>query len=311
MLIKLGHDVVVVDNLSNGRLDNIQHLLDHENFKFHELDVINLDSIKPIFEDVDWVFHLAGMADIVPSIENPKAYYDCNVTGTFNVLESSRAAGVKKIVYAASSSSYGIPDHYPTPETADIRPQYPYALTKYMGEELVLHWSQTYNIPAIALRLFNVYGPRSRTTGAYGAVFGVFLSQKMHNKPFTVVGDGTQTRDFTYVTDVALAFLKAAESSVTNIALNVGSDNHYSVNKLVELLGGSVIHIPKRPGEPDCTYADTKEIYKLLNWKAEVSFEDGVANMLKHLDDWKEAPVWEPESIKQATAAWFEYLGDK
>jgi len=311
LLIKLGHDVVVVDNLSNGRLDNIQHLLDHENFKFHELDVINLDSIKPIFEDVDWVFHLAGMADIVPSIENPKAYYDCNVTGTFNVLESSRAAGVKKIVYAASSSSYGIPDHYPTPETADIRPQYPYALTKYMGEELVLHWSQTYNIPAIALRLFNVYGPRSRTTGAYGAVFGVFLSQKMHNKPFTVVGDGTQTRDFTYVTDVALAFLKAAESSVTNIALNVGSDNHYSVNKLVELLGGSVIHIPKRPGEPDCTYADTKEIYKLLNWKAEVSFEDGVANMLKHLDDWKEAPVWEPESIKQATAAWFEYLGDK
>jgi len=310
-LIKLGHDVVVVDNLSNGRLDNIQHLLDHENFKFHELDVINLDSIKPIFEDVDWVFHLAGMADIVPSIENPKAYYDCNVTGTFNVLESSRAAGVKKIVYAASSSSYGIPDHYPTPETADIRPQYPYALTKYMGEELVLHWSQTYNIPAIALRLFNVYGPRSRTTGAYGAVFGVFLSQKMHNKPFTVVGDGTQTRDFTYVTDVALAFLKAAESSVTNIALNVGSDNHCSVNKLVELLGGSVIHIPKRPGEPDCTYADTKEIYKLLNWKAEVSFEDGVANMLKHLDDWKEAPVWEPESIKQATAAWFEYLGDK
>ena len=183
VLINSGHTVVVIDNLSNGRKQNIQHLLTNDNFTFHELDILNLENIKPLFMDVDWVFHLAGMADIVPSIENPKEYYDCNVTGTFNVLESSRAGRVKKIVYAASSSSYGIPDHYPTAETAEIRPQYPYALTKYMGEELVMHWSQTYNIPAIALRLFNVYGPRSRTTGAYGAVFGVFLSQKIHKKP--------------------------------------------------------------------------------------------------------------------------------
>ena len=255
------------------------------------------------------MFHLAGMADIVPSIENPQKYYDCNVTGTFNVLEASRAAGVKKIVYAASSSSYGIPDNYPTTETADIRPQYPYALTKYMGEELVMHWAQAYNISAIALRLFNVYGPRSRTTGAYGAVFGVFLAQKKHNKPFTVVGDGTQTRDFTYVTDVAKAFVRAAEVSETGISLNVGSDNHYSVNQLVDLLEGEVIYVPKRPGEPDCTYADTTKIHKILNWKTEVSFKDGVAEMLTSLDDWKDAPVWEPDTIKQATEVWFEYLG--
>jgi len=310
LLLKLGHEVVVIDNLSNGRLENITHLINNINFKFNELDIINLEEIKPVFKEIDWVFHLAGMADIVPSIENPKAYYDCNVTGTFNVLESSRAAGVKKIVYAASSSSYGIPDSYPTSESADIRPQYPYALTKYMGEEMVMHWSQTYNIPAIALRLFNVYGPRSRTTGAYGAVFGVFLSQKIHKKPFTVVGDGTQTRDFTYVTDVAKAFLKAAEATATGISLNVGSDNHYSVNRLVELLEGEVTYVPKRPGEPDCTFADTIKIHALLNWKAEVTFEEGVTEMLAHLDAWKDAPVWEPETIKQATAAWFEYLGE-
>jgi len=310
LLIKDGHEVVVIDNLSNGRLDNIQHLIKHKSFKFHELDIINLTDIKPIFKDIDWVFHLAGMADIVPSIENPKAYYDCNVTGTFNVLESSRVAGVKKIVYAASSSSYGIPDNYPTPETADIRPQYPYALTKYMGEELMFHWGQTYNLPVISLRLFNVYGPRSRTTGAYGAVFGVFLSQKIHNKPFTVVGDGTQTRDFTYVTDVAAAFIKAAQISATGVALNVGSDNHYSVNRLVELLGGEVVYVPKRPGEPDCTFADTTKIHDVLDWQPKVSFEEGVANMLTHLDDWKDAPVWNPDTIKQATAAWFEYLGE-
>jgi UDP-glucose 4-epimerase len=179
-----------------------------------------------------------------------------------------------------------------------------------MGEELVMHWSQTYNIPSVVLRLFNVYGPRSRTTGAYGAVFGVFLSQKIHNKPYTVVGDGTQTRDFTYVTDVAAAFLRAAETTTTSVALNVGSDNHYSVNRLVELLEGEVTYVPKRPGEPDCTYADTTRIHEVLNWKTKVSFEDGVAEMLTHLDDWKDAPVWEPDTIKQATKVWFEYLGD-
>ena len=310
LLIASEHEVVVIDNLSNGRKSNIEHLLKKKNFIFHKLDITNMDDIEPIFVNVDWVFHLAGMADIVPSIESPKEYYDCNVTGTFNVVEASRIAGVKKIVYAASSSSYGIPDNYPTAETADIRPQYPYALTKYMGEELVMHWSQTYNIPSVVLRLFNVYGPRSRTTGAYGAVFGVFLSQKIHNKPYTVVGDGTQTRDFTYVTDVAAAFLRAAETTTTSVALNVGSDNHYSVNRLVELLEGEVTYVPKRPGEPDCTYADTTRIHEVLNWKTKVSFEDGVVEMLTHLDDWKDAPVWEPDTIKQATKVWFEYLGD-
>jgi len=177
-----------------------------------------------------------------------------------------------------------------------------------MGEELIMHWTQTYSIPAIALRLFNVYGPRSRTTGAYGAVFGVFLSQKLHNKPFTVVGDGTQTRDFTYVTDVAEAFVKAAESDKSGIALNVGSDQHYSVNRLVELLGGEVTHIPKRPGEPDCTFADTTLIHQILEWKTKVSFEEGVAIMLEQLENWRDAPVWNPESIKDATAAWFDCL---
>ena len=311
LLINLEHQVVVIDNLSNGRVNNIKHLIGNKSFDFYKLDITKFEDIKPIFKDIDWVFHLAGMSDIVPSIEKPKDYYDCNVTGTFNVLEASRTAKVKKIVYAASSSSYGIPDTYPTDETADIRPQYPYALTKHMGEELVMHWSKTYNIPAVSLRLFNVYGPRSRTTGAYGAVFGVFLSQKIHNKPYTVVSDGEQTRDFTYVNDVAAAFLKAAESQLTGIPLNVGSDNHYSVNKLVELLGGDVVYIPKRPGEPDCTYADASQIHNKLNWKAKVSFEDGVSYMLEHLDDWKDAPVWNPDTIKQATATWFECLGDK
>lgn len=311
LLLAKGHDVVALDNLSCGRLANLHDFERHEHFRFVQADIRDLSGMRPAFAGIDWVFHLAGLADIVPSIEQPAQYFSTNVGGTFNVLECAREQGVKRIVYAASSSSYGIPDAYPTPESSPIRPQYPYALTKYMGEELVLHWAQTYKIPALSLRLFNVYGPRSRTTGAYGAVFGVFLAQKLNSKPYTVVGDGKQTRDFTYVTDVAEAFIAAAASSLTGEAMNVGSGNHYSVNRLVELLGGPVVHIPKRPGEPDCTFADTARIRQRLGWAPRVSFEEGVKRMLERLEDWRDAPVWDPASIHQATASWFRYLGNE
>lgn len=309
LLLSRGHDVVAVDSLACGRLNNFAAFEKHPRFRFIKTDIRDFASLRPAFQGIEWVFHLAGLADIVPSIEQPGDYYSTNVTGTFNVLECAREHGVKRLVYAASSSSYGIPEIYPTPETSPIQPQYPYALTKYIGEELVLHWAQTYKLPALSLRLFNVYGPRSRTTGAYGAVFGVFLAQKLNGKPFTVVGDGKQTRDFTFVTDVAEAFLKAAESKLSGEAMNVGSNNHYSVNRLVELLGGDVVHIPKRPGEPDCTFADVSKIRRLLGWQTQVSFEEGVRRMLERLEDWRDAPVWDPNSINKATASWFRYLG--
>jgi len=311
LLISEGHEVVAMDNLTSGRMSNLKAVASHPHFRFIKADIRDLASLKSIFDNVDWVFHLAGLADIVPSIEMPAQYFSTNVTGTFNVLECARTAGVKRFLYAASSSSYGIPDIYPTPESSPIKPQYPYALTKYMGEELVLHWARVYKLPAISLRLFNVYGTRSRTTGAYGAVFGVFLAQKLNGRPFTVVGDGTQTRDFTYVTDVADAFLRAAESQVSGEAMNVGSGNHYSVNRLVELLGGAIEHIPKRPGEPDCTFAEVTKIKQLLGWEAQISFEKGVGRMLANINDWKDAPVWDPSSIGNATEVWFRYLGEQ
>ncbi len=174
-LLALGHQGVIVDDLSSGRLKNLETFQHHPALSFHRVDIRTCDQLKPCFVGVDWVFHLAGLADIVPSIETPDLYFGTNVQGTFHVLECARAAKTKRFIYAASSSSYGIPEVYPTPETAVISPQYPYALTKYMGEELVLHWARTYRLPALSLRLFNVYGPRSRTTGAYGAVFGVVL----------------------------------------------------------------------------------------------------------------------------------------
>lgn len=299
--------VRVIDNYSTGRPENLAHVAGQVDLV--EADFAKSGSWQKLFQDVDWVFHLGALADIVPSIQRPMDYFQANVDGTFNVLEAAKNAGVKRFVYAASSSCYGIPEKYPTSEGADISPQYPYALTKRLGEELVMHWAQLYNLPAIALRLFNVYGPRSRTSGTYGAVLGVFLAQKLANKPFTVVGDGTQTRDFTYVTDVANAFLTAAQSSACAEIFNVGSGETVSVNRLVELLGGEVTYIPKRPGEPDCTYADITKIRRDLKWQPKVDIKQGVDNVLANIDYWKSAPVWTPATIATATQDWFKYLG--
>lgn len=308
LLLEKGHRVTVLDNFSTGRPQNLSHIKRGAGFALRKADVSDLGAIKRYFKGVDWVFHLAALADIVPSITDPGAYHRSNVDGTFSVLEAARLAGVGRFVYTASSSCYGLPDRFPTPETSPVRPEYPYALTKYLGECCALHWARVYGLPVVSLRLFNVYGPRSRTSGTYGAVFGVFLAQKLAGKPFTVVGDGRQTRDFTFVSDVARAFLAAAESDVSGEIFNVGSGDTYSVNRLTELLGGEKIHIPKRPGEPDRTFADISKIKKTLGWKPEVDLARGVKVLLENLDYWRAAPVWTPAKIEDATRAWFRYL---
>lgn len=183
LLVSQGHEVIALDNLASGRLKNLCAVEANPKFRFFKADIRDKHALESAFVGVDWVFHLAGLADIVPSIEMPEQYFSTNVTGTLNVLECAKEHGVKRVIYAASSSSYGIPDACPTDESSPIKPQYPYALTKYMGEELVLHWSQVYGLPGVSLRLFNVYGTRSRTTGTYGAVFGVFLAQNSTSVP--------------------------------------------------------------------------------------------------------------------------------
>lgn len=308
-LLAEGHRVLVVDNFATGRRENLAGFADHPGLTVETADVADFGRIRPLLEGKDWVFHLAGLADIVPSIQRPMDYHAANVDGTISVLEAARLGGVRRFLYAASSTCYGLPDLVPTPETAPIRPMFPYALTKYMGEEYVLAWHRIYGLPAVSLRLFNVFGPRSRTSGTYGAVFGVFLAQKLAGKPFTVVGDGTQTRDFTYVTDVAEAFLRAAESEVAGEIFNVGSGGTYSVNTLVNLIGGEIAYVPKRPGEPDCTFADTGKICHMLDWQPTVGFEQGVSNMLEHIELWRHAPVWDTASVQEATRDWFKYLG--
>lgn len=309
MLLKAGDEVTVIDNYSTGRPQNLDHLADFNTLKIVEANIADLQTIAPHFDGIDRVFHIAALADIVPSIQQPLEYHQSNVEGTVSVLEASRAAGIKRFVYAASSSCYGIPDNYPTSEDAPARPQYPYALTKYVGEQYVMHWAQIYGLPAVSCRFFNVYGPRSRTSGTYGAVFGVFLKQKLEGQPYTIVGDGEQTRDFTYVTDICSALVAAAESDYSGEVFNVGTGNPQSVNKLTDLLGGEKTYIPKRPGEPDCTQADNTKITKLLGWKPQVTFEEGVRNMIDNIQYWADAPLWTPDKIEVATKDWFELLG--
>jgi len=309
-LIEKGHQVCVLDNLSSGRKENLGHIQDRDNLKIVECDISEDGNWRNKFDGVDWVFHLAALADIVPSIQKPEAYFKSNVDGTFNVLQASKLHGVKRFIYTASSSCYGIPDKLPVKETDPIKPQYPYALTKRLGEELVLHWGRIYKLPVLSLRLFNVYGLRSRTSGAYGAVFGVFLAQKLAGRPFTVVGDGSQTRDFTNVKDVARAFITAVESNKVNQIYNVGSDKEVSVNHIVELLEGERVEIPKRPGEPDRILADITKIKNELGWSPRVSIEEGVAELLKNIDYWRNAPVWEPDTVAEQTKDWFKYLGN-
>ena len=308
LLIAEGYRVHVIDNLTGGRLQNLDQHKNNSELVFENRDIRDLEASDPLFKEAQYVFHFAGIGDLVPSIEQPLDYVSTNTMGTFRVLEAARQAGVAKFVYAASSTCYGFAD-VPTREDAPISPQYPYALSKYMGEEAVLHWGKVYKLPVVSIRIFNAYGTRSRTSGAYGAVFGVFLAQKLAGKPFTVVGDGTQRRDFLYVTDVARAFFAAARSDRVSVIYNVGAGAPQSVNRLVELLGdGQVVHLPKRPGEPDSTWADITKIGSELGWKPTVTFEEGVGRMLENIDYWRQAPVWDEASIAQATKQWFKYL---
>lgn len=308
-LLARGRKVKVIDNLSVGRRANLAHQADNAHLTVVEGDVADRALVRREMAGIERVFHLAALADIVPSIEKPLAYFDANVAGTFSVLEAARAEGVKRLVYTASSSCYGLADIVPTPEDAPKSPRYPYALTKYLGEEAVLHWAEVYGMPAVSVRFFNIYGPRARTSGSYGAVFGVFLAQLVAGKPLTVVGDGTQTRDFTFVSDAVAGVLAVADSPYSGEAFNIGTGAPVSVNRLVELLGARQISsLPKRPGEPDVTCADISKIRDRLGWRARVSIEEGVAVMLQNIDAWRDAPVWTQSTIEKATEDWFKYL---
>lgn len=307
LLISKNYEVRVIDNLSGGRLENLKQHKKNKNLIFKKIDINKMSINEKIFNNVNYVFHFAGKGDIAPSIEKPISYMTTNVIGTTNVLENCRNKKISKFIYAASSSCYGLAKT-PTKESHKISTQYPYALSKYLGEQTCMHWSKVYSIPVISIRIFNAYGLRVKTTGVYGAAFGVFLKQKLMNKPYTIVGDGKQKRDFLHVKDVAKAFYMASLSKYKNKVYNLGAGNPQKIIDLVKILKGPYKFIPKRPSEPKCTWADIKKFKKEIKWKPKISFEEGVTEMLNNIQNWKNAPLWDKKSIKKATNLWFKHL---
>ncbi len=310
LLLSKKYRVIVIDNFSGGHKRNLYHHRKNPLLKVVKMDICKIKSNSKIFKNVDYVFHFAGIGDVVPSIENPSKYMMTNIQGTIKILEASVYGKIKKFVYAASASCYGISKKIVN-EKHKISLEHPYALSKYLGEQSAFHWSKVYGLPVNAIRIFNAYGTRVRTTGAYGAVIGVFFKQKIENKPLTIVGNGKQSRDFVYVTDVARAFYAAAQTKISGRVYNVGTGNPKSVNFLANLVGGKKVFIPNRPGEPFTSRADIRKIKKELNWKPTINFKEGISIMIKEIYKWKDAPLWTPKKIKSSTKNWFKYLSKK
>lgn len=276
-LINDGHMVTVIDNLSTGFRKNL-----HMEAEFVESDIANLDSIKPIFKNKDFVFHVAALPRISRSIEDPAGTFRANVTGTLNVLLAARDAGVGRVIYSASSSAYGLQNKLPLTEDMPSRPLNPYALSKYVGEELCSEFTQFYGLDTISLRYFNVYGPRMDTEGDYATVIGKFLRMKAEDLPLTIVGDGKQTRDFTHVGDVVEANVLASRINDRGDIFNIGAGDNHSVQEIADIIGGEHVYIPPRSGEVQDTLADISKAKRILGWEPKISLKEGINQLINN-----------------------------
>jgi len=309
-LLAKNFKVFGLDNLSTGKYKNLFEAKKNKNFKFFNIDIKNIEKIKKkiIKHNIDYVFHFAGSGELIPSIDKPLEYFNNNSLNTVILLEFLRKNfNLKKFVYAASSSCYGVVNGKPK-ENTKIKTEHPYAFSKYIGELACLHWSAVFKIPVVSIRIFNAYGPRSRTTNVYGAVIGVFLKQKLSNYPLTIVGDGKQKRDFLYISDLCRAFYLVATSKIKNDIFNLGSGNSKSVNYLSSLISKKVKFIPWRPGEPKFIEANISKIKKKINWKPKTTLKFGIKKVLKDIDFWKNAPLWTQSKITKATSNWMKFL---
>jgi UDP-glucose 4-epimerase len=272
-LVVEGFDVHVIDNLSGGKKENV-----NKKARLHIADITDFKKIKPIFKRAEYVFHLAALPRVQYSIEHPDITNEANVKGTLNVLMAANDAGVKKVIYSASSSAYGDQKVMPLKEDMDANPKSPYGLQKYIGEMYCKLFSEVYGLPTVSLRYFNVYGPRQSAEGAYALVIAKFLKQKAEGKPMTITGNGKQTRDFTHVSDIARANVLAMKSKKVGKgeAINIGCGRNQSVNKIAELIGGKTAYIPARL-EPKDTLADNKLAKKLIGWTPKVKIEEGIS----------------------------------
>ena len=262
-LIKQNVEVIVIDDLSTGFKKNV-----NPKATLHVLDISrHKTQIEKLMVGVDVVFHLAALARVQPSIEDPQTFNKVNIEGTLNVLFAAYKAGVKRVVYSASSSAYGDAKKFPTPEEYPTNPLSPYGLQKYVGEQYCKMFSEVYGLDTVSLRYFNVYGERMNLEGAYCLVLGIFAKQMLEGKPLTINNDGEQRRDFTYVGDVVEANILAATHSepLLGDVFNIGNGNNFSVNEVADMLGGEKIY-GNKVLEPFQTLADNSKALLKLNW---------------------------------------------
>ena len=274
-LIERGFAVHVMDDLSGGKRENV-----NPRAEFHQVDIRDFEKLAPIFNGTKYVFHTAALPRVQPSIQDPRKTNDINVNGTLNVLVAARDAGVKRVVYSASSSAYGNQDTLPLREDMEARPMSPYGLQKYIGELKCRLFNIVYGLETVSLRYFNVYGPRAPVEGAYALVVGKFLDQRKKGEPLSVVPDGKQSRDFTHVRDVVRANILAAESDKVGKGevINIGGGHNRTVFEIAELIGGPWKFVEPRL-EPRHTLADITRARELLGWEPQVKFEEGIGEL--------------------------------
>lgn len=282
LLIEEGHEVLVIDNLSTGKESNV-----NKKAKLKILDISHHSSFEILVNSIsgyDGIFHLAALARVQPSIEQPHEFNKVNVNGTLFVLDAAVKAGIKRVVYSASSSAYGDAEVFPTPENHPTDPLSPYGLQKLIGEQYCRVFHHCYGLETVSLRYFNVFGERQVLKGAYCLVMGIFAQQRLNNKPMTITGNGEQRRDFTYVKDVCKANLLAmtSENVGSGDVINIGNGDNRSINQIADLIGGDKKYVEKRL-EPYQTLADNSKAKKLLNWSPTVSVEDWIPKYKKDL----------------------------
>ena len=276
-LLDLGHEVVVIDNEYSDAHDQFYWNDKAENYKY---DICDYENTRPLYDGVDYVFHIAAEARIQPAIENPIRAVTINSVGTCTVLQCAREAGVKRVMYSSTSSAYGLKNELPNTETQPDDCLNPYSISKTNGEKLCSMYTSLYGLQTVIFRYFNVYGERQPLKGQYAPVVGIFLRQRAAGEPLTIVGDGEQRRDFTYVGDVVNANVMAAISNPEEDAFggvyNVGCGRNYSVNEVAAMISDNTTNIPPRPAEARLSLANNNKLRTTFGWAPTVKLEDWI-----------------------------------
>ncbi|MCR9202993.1 MAG: NAD-dependent epimerase/dehydratase family protein [Halobacteriovoraceae bacterium] len=305
-LMKEGHEVIGIDNEVNGTWENLKQWLNNPRFKKVHQDINEIYPDDESFQNLDYVFHLAGIECPVTSIKNPEVFFHTNVMGTVKVCQAARQShDLKNFLYASSSAIYGDPST-PTLEDDPIAPLTPSCLSKAQGEDTVLHWGEMYGFPTTSLRVFNSFGPRSQTKLYPGSVFNIWFKQTHDKKPLTVVGDGSHARDFISCTDVANAFYVAAKEAKDGEVYNVGSGQATELNLILNKLGNQRIQLKSQKDQPSKTWANITKFEFDCHWQPRIPLETGIEFCKDVLEDWKNSPEWDEDRLNNFFETWFE-----